>query len=321
MTIGKTRDLDGKLIALVGGTGFLGTHLAQELLARGARLRIAGRHPEKAFAIKPLGNLGQVQVVAADVTKPHTVRVALTGVDAVVNLVGAFTGNLDAVQGAGAGQIAAIARDAGAQAFVHVSAIGADAASPVAYARTKAAGEVAVLAAFPDAVVVRPSILFGSDDHFLTMFAGLMRMPVLPVFAPEAKLQPLDVDDAARAIGNVLAAHWVDHGAHAGKIYEIAGPEAMTMLDLNQRIARATRRSPLLIGLPDGLSKLIAAMPLTPISSDQLTLLRQGNVASGALPGIRDLGVQPRPLGLFLERWLVTYRKHGRFGTRVDAVS
>lgn len=317
MTIGKTRDLDGKLIALVGGTGFLGTHLAQELLARGARLRIASRHPEKAFAIKPLGNLGQVQVVAVDVTKPHTVRVALTGVDAVVNLVGAFAGDLDAVQGTGAGQIAAIARDAGAQAFVHVSAIGADAASPVAYARTKAAGEVAVLAAFADAVVLRPSILFGSDDNFLTMFAGLMRMPVLPVFAPDAKLQPLDVDDAARAIGNVLAAH----EAHAGKIYEIAGPEAMTVLDLNQRIARATQRSPLLIGLPDGLAKLIAAMPLTPISSDQFALLRQGNVASGALPGIRELGVQPRPLDLFLERWLVTYRKHGRFGTRASDAS
>jgi len=317
MTIDKTRDLDGKLIALVGGTGFLGTHLAQELLARGARLRIASRHPEKAFAIKPLGNLGQVQVVAVDVTKPHTVRVALTGVDAVVNLVGAFAGDLDAVQGTGAGQIAAIARDAGAQAFVHVSAIGADAASPVAYARTKAAGEVAVLAAFADAVVLRPSILFGSDDNFLTMFAGLMRMPVLPVFAPDAKLQPLDVDDAARAIGNVLAAY----EAHAGKIYEIAGPEAMTVLDLNQRIARATQRSPLLIGLPDGLAKLIAAMPLTPISSDQFALLRQGNVASGALPGIRELGVQPRPLDLFLERWLVTYRKHGRFGTRAGAAS
>jgi NADH dehydrogenase len=191
----------------------------------------------------------------------------------------------------------------------------------VAYARTKAAGEVAVLAAFPDAVVLRPSILFGSDDHFLTMFAGLMGMPVLPVFAPDAKLQPLDVDDAARAIGNVLAQGLVGRGAYAGKIFEIAGPEAMTVLDLNQRIARATQRSPLLIGLPDGLARLIATLPLTPISSDQFALLRQGNVASGALPGIRDLGVQPRPLDLFLERWLVTYRKHGRFGTRIGAAS
>jgi len=315
MTIGNTRELDGKLIAVIGGTGFLGTHLAQHLLARGARLRIGSRRPEKAFAIKPLGNLGSVQVVAVNVTKPDSVRVALTGVDAVVNLVGAFAGDLDAVQGAGAGRVAAMARDAGAQAFVQVSAIGADAQSPVAYARTKAAGEEVVLAAFPGAVVVRPSILFGSDDHFLTMFAGLMGMPVLPVFGPGAQLQPLDVDDAARAIGNVLAAN----GAHAGKTFEIAGPEVMTMLDLNQRIARATQRSPLFIGLPDGVSKLIAALPLTPISSDQLSLLLKGNVASGALPGLRELGVQPRPLDLLLERWLVTYRKHGRFGTHAGA--
>ncbi|WP_353226634.1 complex I NDUFA9 subunit family protein [Novosphingobium sp.] len=312
MAIGRTRDLDGMVIALLGGTGFFGTHLAQELLDRGARLRIASRHPEKAFRVKPLAELGQVQVVAVDVTRPHTVEVALTGVDAVVNLVGAFAGDLDAVQGSGAGRIAAIARTSGARIFVHISAIGADPQSPVGYARSKADGETAVLAAFPDAVVIRPSILFGMDDTFLNMFAGLMAMPVLPVFAPDARLQPLDIDDAAQAIGNVLAAPAV----HAGKTYEIAGPEVLTMLELNRRIARATERSPLLIGLPDGVGALIAAMPLTPISRDQYALLRQGNVASGAFAGITELGVRARPLDLFLERWLVTYRKHGRFGAR-----
>ncbi len=312
MTIGRTRDLDGKLVALVGGTGFFGRHLAQELLARGARLRIASRHPDKAFRIKPLGNLGQVQVVAVDVTRPHTLEVALTGVDAVVNLVGAFAGNLDAVQGTGAGQIAAIARARGVAAFVHISAIGADAASPVAYARTKADGEAAVLAAFPSAVVLRPSVLFGIDDKFLNLFAGFTALPVLPVFAPHARLQPLDVDDAAQAVGNVLA----DPAAFAGQTFELGGPEAISVLELNRRIARATGRAPLMIELPDAVSKLIAAMPLTPISRDQFALLQQGNVASDALPGIRALGVHPRPLGLFLDRWLVTYRKNGRFGAR-----
>lgn len=315
MTIGRTRDLDGKLVALVGGTGFFGRHLAQELLDRGARLRIASRHPEQAFKVKPLANLGQVQMVAADVTKPHTLEVALTGVDAVVNLVGAFAGNLDAVQGTGAGQIAAIARARGAQAFVHISAIGADAGSSVAYARTKADGEAAVLAAFPEAVVLRPSILFGADDKFLTMFAGLMAMPVLPVFAPAALLQPLDVDDAAQAVGNVLA----NPAAYAGQTFELGGPEALSVLELNRRIARATGRTPLFVELSDGLAGLIAAMPLTPITRDQYALLRQGNVASDALPGIRALGVQPRPLALFLDRWLVTYRKNGRFGARTRA--
>ncbi len=312
MTIGRVRDLDGKLVALVGGTGFFGRHLAQELLARGARLRIAARHPEKAFKVKPLGNLGQVQVVAVDVTKPHTLEVALTGVDAVVNLVGAFAGNLDAVQGSGAGQVAAIARARGVTSFVHISAIGADAASPVAYARTKAEGEAAVLAAFPGAVVLRPSVLFGIDDRFLNLFAGFTALPVLPVFAPSARLQPLDVDDASQAVGNVLA----NPGAFAGQTYELGGAEVLTVLELNQRIARATGRAPLIVPLSDGLAGLIAALPLTPISRDQLALLRQGNVASSTLPGIRELGVQPRPLSLFLDRWLVTYRKHGRFGAR-----
>ena len=312
MTISKVRDLDGKLVALIGGTGFFGRHLAQELLSRGARLRVAGRHPEKAYTVKTLGNLGQVQLVAVDVTKPHTLEVALTEVDAVVNLVGAFTGNLDAVQGSGAGTIAAIARARGAASFVHISAIGADVAAAVAYARTKAAGEVAVLAAFPDAVVLRPSVLFGIDDNFINLFAGFTRLPVLPVFAPAASLQPLDVDDAAMAVGNVLA----NPAAFAGKTYELGGAEVLSVLELNRRIVRATGRSPILLPLPDGLSRLIAAMPLTPISRDQYALLVQGNVASADLPGIRDLGVQPRPLSLFLDRWLVTYRKHGRFGAR-----
>jgi NADH dehydrogenase len=312
MTIGKLRDLDGKLVALVGGTGFFGRHLAQELLDRGARLRIASRHPEKAYKVKPLAGLGQVQMVAVDVTKPHTLEVALTGVDAVVNLVGAFAGNLDAVQGKGAGQIAAIARARGVTRFVHISAIGADAASSIGYARTKAEGEVAVLAAFPDAVVLRPSVLFGVDDNFLNLFAGFTALPVLPVFAPTALLQPLDVDDAAQAVGNVLA----NPAPHAGLTYELGGPEALTVMDLNRRIARATGRSPVIVPLPESLATLIAAMPLTPISRDQLALLRQGNVASDALPGIRALGVSPRPLDLFLDRWLVTYRKNGRFGAR-----
>ncbi len=312
MTSSRTRDLDGRLIVVIGGTGFFGVHLAQHLLDRGARLRLASRHPARAFRIKPLAALGQVQAVAADVTRPETVAAALAGADAVVNLVGAFAGDLDAVQGAGAGRIAALARAAGAQTFVHVSAIGADAGSPVAYARTKAAGEAAVLAAWPDAVVLRPSILFGADDRFIHLFAGLMAMPVLPVFAPEARLQPLDIDDAAQAVANVLAAP----AAFAGKTYELGGPEVVSVIELNRRIARATGRAPWLVPLPDGLAAFIAALPLTPISRDQYALLRQGNVASGDYPGIRDLGVTPRPLDALLDHGLVTYRKNGRFGVR-----
>ncbi len=307
--------LNGKVITVLGGSGFLGRHVAQELLARGARLRIASRNPERAYRSKLLGNLGQVAFTRVDITRPASLASALVGSNAVVNLVGAFAGDLDAVQGAGAGRVAAAAKTAGATAFVQISAIGANAQSSVDYARTKAEGEAAVLAAFPEATILRPSLLFGSDDNFLNMFAKLIStLPALPVFGPDAKLQPLFVDDAAVAIAQALAAPAV----HGGKIYEIAGPEVITMLELHRRIASAQGRSRSFIALPDAVSSAIAKatgwLPGAPITSDQWELLKAGSVASGALPGIRDLGVQPRPLGLFLDRWMVSYRKHGRFG-------
>ncbi|MCB2078238.1 MAG: complex I NDUFA9 subunit family protein [Novosphingobium sp.] len=308
------RELFGKVVTVVGGSGFFGQHLAQELLARGARLRIASRNPQRAFRVKPLGNLGQVQFVRCDATRPESLGPALAGSDAVVNLIGAFSGNLDAIQGTGAGKIAAAARAAGATAFVHVSAIGADADSRVDYARTKAEGEQAVLAAFPGATILRPSLLFGSDDNFIMMFARLIAsFPALPVFAPEAKLQPVFVDDAAEAVANVLA----DAGKQ-GRTYEIGGPEVITMLELNQRIATAQGRNRSLIELPDAASTVIATLgnflPGMPITRDQYELLKAGSVTSDSYPGLADLGVTPRPLGLFLDRWMVSFRKHGRFG-------
>ena len=312
--------LSGKLVVLLGGSGFFGRHLAQELLKRGARLRIASRHPERAYALKPLGNLGQVQFVRCDVTHPQNLSAAMIGADAAVNLVGAFTGDLDGLQGRGAARIANAALSAGAGAFVHVSANGADPASPVDYARTKGEGEAAVLAAFPKATILRPSILFGPDDQFVNRFAGLIAMlPALPVFGPQARLQPVFVDDAAEAAAQALG----DPGAHGGKIYEICGPEVMTMLALNQRIAAAQGRSRLFIDLPDFASSAFAALtgwlPGAPITSDQWALLKAGNVASGKLPGLKALGVTPRPLSLFLERWMVRFRNHGRFGAKPAA--
>jgi uncharacterized protein YbjT (DUF2867 family) len=309
--------LGGKLIVLIGGSGFFGKHLAQELLSRGARLRIVSRNPERAYALKPLGNLGQVQFARCDVTEPNSVVAALAGADAVVNLVGAFKGNLDAVQGRGVGKIAAAAKAAGASAFVHISAIGANAGSDVAYARTKAEGEAAVLAAFPAATILRPSLLFGQDDALVNMFAGLIAsLPALPVFGPNAQLQPLYVDDAAAAVASALA----DPARHGGKTYEIGGPEVMTMLGLHQRIAKAQGRQRLFAQLPDFASQAFATLtgwaPGAPISRDQWKLLKGGSVASGNLPGLKELGVAPRPLGLFLDRWMVRYRSHGRFGTK-----
>jgi NADH dehydrogenase len=309
--------LRGKLVVLLGGSGFFGRHLAGELLARGARLRIASRRPERAFALKPLGNLGQVQLVRCDVTQGDQLALALAGADGVVNLVGAFAGDLDSLQGQGAGRIAQAASAAGADAFVQVSAIGADAGSEVAYARTKGEGEAAVLAAFPGATIVRPSLLFGQDDAFTTMFAGLIAMlPALPVFGPQARLQPVFVDDAARAVALVLA----DPGRHGGKTFEIAGPEVLTMLELHQRLAAAQGRARFFLELPDIISSAFATLtgwlPGAPLSRDQWALLKAGNVASGALPGLKELGVDAHPMGLFLAAWMVRFRKHGRFGAK-----
>ncbi|MBS0255003.1 MAG: NAD(P)H-binding protein [Proteobacteria bacterium] len=311
--------LQGQLVVLFGGSGFVGRHLAQHLLARGARLRIACRHPERAFAVKPLGNLGTVQFVACDMAKPHTVAAALAGADAAVNLVGAFAGALDAVQGRGLAALAGAAGEAGLKALVHISAIGADADSEIAYARTKAEGEAAVLGAFPGATVLRPSVIFGPDDQFLNMFGGLAAMPVLPVFGPAARFQPVFVDDVAEAVAAALA----DPACHGGKTYELAGPEVLTMLELNRRVATAAGRQPLLAPLPDAVSGLFAALtgwlPGAPLSRAQWKLLKAGNVASGALPGLKDLGVQPRPMGLFLDRWMTRFRAHGRFGKKASA--
>ncbi|MDR2857210.1 MAG: SDR family NAD(P)-dependent oxidoreductase [Novosphingobium sp.] len=313
------KELRGKLVTVLGGSGFFGRHLAQELLSRGARLRIASRHPERGFSLKPLANPGQVQFVRCDVTRPASLRAALAGADAAVNLVGALAGDLDALQGRGAGEIAAAAQELGLTGFVHISAIGADGESPVAYARTKAAGEAAVHAAFPGATILRPAILFGPDDNFVNMLSGLAaNLPALPVFAPRAKLQPLFVDDAAEAVAAVLA----DPGAHGGRIYEIAGPEVLTMAELSRRITTAEGRSRWLIELPDAVGGIIAAfgfLPGAPITRDRFALLKAGNVASGTLPGLKALGITPRPLGLFLDRWLTRYRRHGRFGTKASA--
>jgi NADH dehydrogenase len=305
--------LQDKLVVLIGGGGFVGSHLAQELLQRGARLRIAERHPERAFRLKPLADLGQIQFARCNVADRASVEAAVRGADAVAYLVGTFGANQRALQAGGAEIAARAAAAQGASAFVYVSAIGADPASDSGYAATKGEGEALVSDAFPGATVIRPSVMFGEDDQFVSMFAGLIAaFPALPVFGPESRLQPLFVDDAAEAIANALA----DPARHGGKTYELAGPEVLTVDELHRRIAAAEGRERLWLPVPDALSGLFAAIPGTPMNSDQWKLLKRGSVASGAMPGCAELGVQPRPLGLFLDKWMTRYRKHGRFSDK-----
>jgi len=303
--------LSGQLVTIFGGSGYIGNYVAQSLLSRGARLRLASRNPQKGFDLKPLANLGQLQFMPCNITRESHVAAALDGASHVVNLVGAFDGNLDALMGEAPGTIGRIAAANGVKALVHVSAIGADAGSPTAYGRTKAQGEQNVLAAFPTATVLRPSIVFGKDDNFLNLFGGMIELlPVLPVFGPEAKLQLVYADDVAEAVAVAL-----EHPeAHGGRTYELGGPEQLSMMDIHQRIAAAQGRKRTFLAVPDGLSATFAALPGTPMSRDQWALLKGGNVVADGALGLADMGIEAKPLGLFLDKWMLRYRKHGRFG-------
>ena len=309
----KSRALNGKLVVLMGGSGFIGNYVAQALLDRGARLRIASRNPERAFTLKPLANLGQMQFARCDATDRQSVERCIEGADAVVNLVGSFNGNLKRLMGEAPGWMAEAARDAGAQSFVHVSAIAPapeDEDEVTEYGASKRMGEERVRSAFPKATILRPSILFGKDDNFINMFASLIaKFPALPVFAPESRLQIVYVDDVAEAVARSLE----NPGKFGGKTFELGGPETPTMMEINRRIAQAQNRSRSFLPVPDTASSLFAALPGTPIGTDQWKLLKMGNTVSGNEPGFEKFGIDPKPLGLFLDRWMVRYRKHGRF--------
>ena len=307
----KAAPMTNKLVTVFGGSGFLGNYVTQALLERGARLRIASRNPEASFALKPLANLGQLQFARCDVTNSQSVAAALHGADAVINLVGSFNGDVVELMGTSAGEMAKLAKQAGVRSFVQVSTIGADPQSAVGYSHGKGLGEQLVLEAFPEATIIRPSVVFGQDDNFLNMFAQLIQMlPVLPVFGPDAPMQPAYVDDIAEAIATAAS----DPDTHGGKTYELGGPEVLTMMQINQRIAAAQNRVRTFVPVPDAASAVFAALPLTPMSSDQWNLLKGGNVVVSGANGFKKLGIEPKPLGLFLDQWMVRYRKHGRFG-------
>jgi uncharacterized protein YbjT (DUF2867 family) len=302
-----------RLVTLFGGGGFLGRYVAQALFRAGARVRIAQRDPRAAFFLEPLARMGQVQLVAADIRDPASVRAAVAGSASVVNLIGVLRGDFEGVHVRGAANVAEAA-SAGAGALVQVSAIGADPDSPSAYGRSKGEGELAVRAAFPSATIVRPSLIFGCEDKFVNRFAGLARLaPVLPVVRPAMRMQPLYVADAGRAI----AAAALDPASHGGRAYELGGPQVMTMRELIAWICRTTGHERALVDIPDPVSKLVARLigwlPMAPITHDQWLMLARDNIVSPGAKGLEAFGIPKTPLAAVAEGWLTSYRRHGRF--------
>lgn len=311
----------GKLVTLIGGGGFLGRYVAGAFLREGARVRVAQRDPRQAFHLKPLGRPGNLQVVAADIGRPETIARAIGGSDAVVNLVGLLAGDFQRVHVDGARAVAEAAATDGAAALVQVSAIGADPASPSDYGRTKGEGEAAVLAAFPRATIMRPSIVFGREDQFLNRFAGLIaKLPVVPIVSPATRFQPVFVGDVADAV--VAAVR--DPAVHGGRTYELGGPDIVTMAELNRFIARETGRTPHFVEVPDRLGALIAKagfLPGAPITWDQWLMLRRDNVVGADMAGLEAFGITPTPMGAIAPSYLVQYRRQGRFGRRSGATA
>ena len=304
------RNLDGQLITVFGGGGFIGRYVVQKLLARGARVRVAEREPRKAVFLKPLGGLGQTQFVAADVRNAASVARAVQGSDAVINLVGSFD-DMQAVHAEGAANIAQAANAAGIATLVHISAIGADSEAESAYARSKGDGETAVRAALPTATILRPSIVFGREDKFINRFAAMIRLsPVIPVIAPKAKFQPVFVGDVADAVVAAL-------DAPTGSTFELGGPQVLSMGELQRWIADATGRNRLFVDVPDAVAGALATglgwAPGAPITKDQWLMLQRDNVVGADTARLQDLGIVPSALASIADGWLVQYRRQGRF--------
>jgi NADH dehydrogenase len=311
-----------KLITVIGGSGFLGRHLVRALAKRGYRIRVACRRPDLAGHVQPLGTPGQIMPVQANVRYPASLAAACDGADAVINLTGILYGSgaqsFDAVHVFGAEASAKAAKAAKARLFIQMSAIGADAASTSAYARTKAAGEARARAAFPGAIVIRPSIVFGPEDGFFNKFAGLARLsPALPLIGGGAtKFQPVFVGDIAEAVARL-----VDAGEADGRTYELGGPEVLSFKQLMQFTLETIGRKRLLVPLPWAIAKMqgmiLGLLPKPLLTADQVELLRSDNVVSeDARRDGRDfegLGITPRGIAGIVPSYLYRYRRAGQF--------
>ncbi|MBC7675676.1 MAG: complex I NDUFA9 subunit family protein [Rhodoferax sp.] len=318
-----------KLVTIYGGSGFVGRYIARRMAKAGWRVRVATRRPNEALFVKPYGSVGQVEPIFCNIRDDASVRAVMQGADAVVNCVGTFDkggrNSFEAIQNIGAGRIARLAAELGVGQLVHISAIGADAGSDSIYAQSKAAGEAAVLAAFPTATILRPSVVFGAEDQFFNRFAGMARLgPILPVVGASTKFQPVYVDDVAQAaVAGVL-------GKGSG-IYELGGPDVASFRDLMTQMLAVIQRRRLVLNIPFIAARVMAfgfdilqAVTLGlfkngMITADQVRSLRRDNVVAPGAKSLVDLGVTPTAMAAVLPEYLWRYRPSGQYAAIKDS--
>jgi len=313
-----------KLVTIFGGAGFVGRYVARRMAKEGWRVRVAVRRPNDALFVKPYGDVGQVEPVACNIRNEASVRAALKGADAAVNCVGILNGSgknsFAAVQAEGPAMIARLAAAEGVKQFVHISAIGANAESDSIYSRTKGEGEAKVLAAFPVAVILRPSIIFGNEDGFFNRFAGMARLgPILPVVGADTRFQPVYVDDVAQAaVKGVL-------GQASPGIYELGGPEVKSFRELMADMLAVIQRRRLVLNIPFFAANIMGGafdvlqavtfglIPNGMITRDQVRNLRRDNVVAAGARGLADLGITPVTYGSVLPEYLWRFRPSGQY--------
>lgn len=317
-----------RLVTVFGGSGFLGRAIVHRLAGRGWSVRVAVRHPASAEFLLPMGEVGQISLVRADIGDGAAVAAAVAGADAVVNLVGILTESsrrtFQAIHADGAARIATAARDAGITAFVQMSAVGASASSDAAYARSKAAGEAAVRDAIPGATILRPSVVFGPDDDFFNRFGKMAVLsPVLPVFTGDGyhvvwngarpsldlfgtggpRFQPVYVGDVAAAVVAVL-----DDPTLAGRTYELGGPAVYSMKQIMELVLSSSGLHRRLLPLPMGLAMVQARvfeyLPTPPLTRDQVRMMQVNNILAGDEPGLEDLGIAATPAETILPQYM-----------------
>lgn len=310
-----------KLVTVFGGSGFVGRYVVQSLAKRGHRVRVAVRRPDLAGHLQPLGTVGQIKAVQANLRYRWSIDRAVDGADAVVNLVGillqAGRQTFDAVQTFGPRAIGEAARAAGVSNVVHVSAIGAERPSTVAYLRSKAEGESGLLEVMPRAVIMRQSLVFGPEDSFFNRFASMARFsPVLPLIGEKTRFQPVFAGDVGEAIARA-----VDGGAGRGAVYELGGPEVLTFRQCMERMLAVTQRRRTLLPVPYRIAKALGGMaqylPGSPLTADQVRMLQFDNLVSEAAKAdgrtLEGLGVEPTALEVVLPNYLGRFRERGEF--------